>query len=162
MNQAYSSVPFTTASNAGRPKPGLRHTNIPPDGEEIHAPLVLVVDDEALVRWSVAETLAAAGYRVIEAATGHDARAALNDAGQPIVAILLDLQLPDDTGLDVLEEVRRVRRSCPVLVMTAYGSPEAVDRAMKLGALAIVPKPFDLDHLLEAVRRICPLRPPAR
>jgi len=162
MDPAYSSVPLATARNAGGREPGLRHTIIPPDAEEIHAPVVLIVDDEALVRWSVAETLAGAGYRVLEAGTGRDARAALNDPGQVIGAVLLDLKLPDDTGLEVLEEIRRVRRSCPVLVMTAYGSPEAVDRALKLGALAIVPKPFDLDHLLEAVRRICPPRPAVR
>ena len=156
MDSSHFSVPLTAAHGTGRREPAPSHAKNPPQDVEIHAPLVLVVDDEALVRWSVTQTLTGAGYRVLEAATGRAARAAVHDPQQPIEAILLDLKLPDDTGLDILEDIRRVRTRCPVLVMTAFGSQESVERALRLGALAIIAKPFDLDDLLQAVRRICP------
>jgi DNA-binding NtrC family response regulator len=156
MDSSYFSVPLTAAHGAGRRDPAPSHAKNPPDRVEIHAPLVLIVDDEALVRWSVAQTLTDAGYRVLEAANGREARSAVHDPHQPIEAVLLDLRLPDDTGLDILEDIRRVRTRCPVLVMTAFGSQESVERALRLGALAIIAKPFDLDELLQAVRRICP------
>jgi DNA-binding NtrC family response regulator len=115
------------------------------------------VDDEALVRWSLTETFAKAGYEVLEAGTSRAARAALHDPAHPISAIVLDLKLPDGQGLDVLEEARLTNQFCPVVVITAYGSTEAVDRAITLGAVAIIPKPFDLDQLLDVVKRACPL-----
>jgi len=162
MDPAYSSVPFTTAHGAEQPVAAPKDPNIPPETAEIPAPLILIVDDESLVRWSVAETLMGAGYHVLEAATGRDARSAIVDPRQPIAAVLLDLKLPDDNGLDILDEIRRVRRHCPVLVMTAYGAPEAIEHVLHVGAVGILPKPFDLDRLLDTVRRICPASPPPR
>jgi DNA-binding NtrC family response regulator len=162
MDPAYSSVPFTTTHGVEQPVAALKEPNIPPEAAEIPAPLILIVDDESLVRWSVAETLMGAGYHVLEAATGRDARSAIADPRQPIAAILLDLKLPDDNGLDILDEIRRVRRHCPVLVMTAYGAPEAIERILHVGAVGILPKPFDLDRLLDTVKRICPAAPPPR
>jgi DNA-binding NtrC family response regulator len=157
VNFTYSSVPIALA---GRSRgSGVRpfDEKIPARAAEIHPPRVLIVDDEPLVRWSLAETLSRAGYAVAEAGTSQAARAALHDAGTPVSAMVLDLKLPDGPGLDVLEEARRTNQFCPVVVITAYGSPEVVARALTLGAAAIVSKPFDLDHLLGIVQRICPL-----
>lgn len=157
MNPAYSSAPPTALVLRTPPAAAVLGEKIPARSAKIHAPRVLVVDDEALVRWSVAETFGKAGYDVIEAGTGQAARAALHDAARPISAIVLDLKLPDGPGLDVLEEARLANQFCPVVVITAYGSSDAVDRAVTLGAVAIIPKPFDLDQLLDVLRRVCPL-----
>ena len=68
---------------------------------------VLVVDDEALMRWSVAETLAKRGHTVIEAVDGATAKQALTDGADAPDVILLDYRLPDSTGLALLPTLRR-------------------------------------------------------
>lgn len=115
------------------------------------------MDDEALLRWSLAETFSSAGYEVLEAASTRSALLALTDADHPIDAALLDLKLPDGDGLDLLQQARRKGVTCPVLIMTAYGSAEALQRAQNLAATGVISKPFDLDHVLVEVKRICPL-----
>lgn len=157
MTSAYSNAPRVTLAERTPPAVSLAGEKIPARAAKIHAPRVLVVDDEALVRWSLAETFGRAGYEVVEAGTSRAARAALHDSARPIAAMVLDLKLPDGPGLDVLEEARLANQFCPVVVITAYGSSDAVDRALILGAVAIIQKPFDLDQLLDLVRRVCPL-----
>jgi len=119
-------------------------------------PRVLIVDDEALLRWSLAEMLSAAGYEVIEARDGREARRAFADASRPIDAMLLDLKLPDATGLQLLEEARRRCLACPIVIMTAYGTSDTVDAALASGAHRVVSKPFDLDDMLRLMRQLCP------
>jgi DNA-binding NtrC family response regulator len=120
------------------------------------APRVLVVDDESLLRWSLAEMLAAAGYDVIEARDGSEARRALND-GTPVDAIVLDLKLPDTTGLSLIDEIQRRGLRCPMVLMTAYGTADTVERALTAGVTRVVSKPFDLDDMVRFVRQVCPL-----
>jgi two-component system, NtrC family, response regulator AtoC len=122
-------------------------------------PRVLVVDDEGLLRWSVAEMLADAGYQVIEARNGRDARTALADDEHPIDVMLVDLQLPDVDGLQLVREARRGCLTCPILVMTAYGSADTLEAVIAAGAHGLIAKPFDLDDMLRAVRQVCPTSP---
>jgi DNA-binding NtrC family response regulator len=119
-------------------------------------PRVLVVDDEGLLRWSVAEMLADGGYQVLEARNGRDARVAIADAEHPIDVMLVDLKLPDADGLRLVREARRRSLTCPILVMTAYGSADTLDAAVAAGAHGVIAKPFDLDDLLRMVRQVCP------
>ena len=157
LKLAYSSAPSPTVAAQTLPALWASGEKIPAQAAKIHAPRVLVVDDEALVRWSLAETFGKAGYDVVEAGTSRAARGVLQDPANRIAAIVLDLKLPDGAGLDVLEEARLSNQFCPVIVITAYGSSDAVDRALTLGAVAIIPKPFDLNQLLDVLKRICPL-----
>lgn len=120
-------------------------------------PRILVVDDEALLRWSIVEMLSDAGYTVVDAGTGREARLAMADDGLPINGIVVDLKLPDTTGIELLRDARRRGLTCPAILMTAFGSPEAVEQAMAAGARQVVAKPFDLADLLALVRQICPV-----
>jgi len=112
------------------------------------APLrVLVVEDEALIRWSIAETLAGHGHSVVEAASAATAVEALDTEPAPIDVVLLDLRLPDSSDLDLLARIRRRHPESVVVMMTAYGSPELARHALELGAYRVVDKPFDMNAL---------------
>ena len=119
-------------------------------------PRVLVVDDEGLLRWSLAETLVDAGYQVVQAPNGSEARAAMADEGHPIDAMLVDLKLPDTDGLQLVREARSRCLTCPIIVMTAYGSADTLESAMAAGAHGVIAKPFDLHDMLRLVRQLCP------
>jgi two-component system response regulator AtoC len=112
---------------------------------------ILVVDDERLVRWSVAETLTARGYEVVEAADARSAMQAFGD-GDTTDLVLLDLRLPDAADLRVLACIRHKAPEIPVILMTAFATREIVEEATSLGA-SVVTKPFDLDDLATAVGR---------
>jgi DNA-binding NtrC family response regulator len=112
-------------------------------------PVILVVDDESLIRWSLHEKLTAAGYAVLEAETGPEA---LDIASRETVSlVVLDLSLPGLNGLTVLENVKKHRPSCPVILMTAYDSPGSAERAAALGAAHFMTKPFDFDRMVRLV-----------
>ena len=112
-------------------------------------PVILVVDDESLIRWSLREKLAAAGYAVLEAETGLDALDVVSR--EAVSLVLLDLSLPGLNGLGVLERVKKDHPDCPVILMTAYDSPGSAERAAALGAAHFVTKPFDFDRMVRLV-----------
>jgi two-component system, NtrC family, response regulator AtoC len=122
-----------------------------PDIAKKSAPCVLVVDDERLLRWSIAETLSAQGYDIIEAA---DARSAMQEFGDGDRAdlVLLDLRLPDVSDLRLLARIRQKGPHVPVILMTAFPTREIVEEAGALGAAVLI-KPFDLDALVAGVER---------
>jgi len=109
------------------------------------APLrVLVVDDEPLMCWSLAETLAERGDIVTEAESGAAAVRALAGAREPIDVVLLDYNLPDVRDLSLLATVRRLSPSSRVILMSAYATPELAEHALALGAVRVVNKPIDM------------------
>ena len=120
---------------------------------------VLVVDDELLIRWSVAETLAAAGYSVRQAADRESALRALSEQPQLPDVILLDYRLPDSNDLGLLATIRRRAPHSQVILMTAFGTPEVTQNAMDLGAFRVVSKPFDVDDLAALVLQAHDSRP---
>jgi len=108
---------------------------------------VLVVEDEALIRWSIAETLAHEGHTVMEAANAASAVKAMEEADEEIDVVLLDYRLPDSNDLALLANVRRLQPRSAVVMMTAYGTPEVTEGALALGAYRVVGKPFDMRAL---------------
>lgn len=119
--------------------------------EKIPSPLVLVVDDEALIRWSLSEALAECGHTVRLAGSAAEARAVVTSLdGEPLV-VLLDLRLPDMADLSLLRELRSRRPDAPVIMMTAHGTPEDGRQATALGASAFVAKPFDVAEMVRMV-----------
>jgi len=110
---------------------------------------VLVVDDEPLIRWSVAETLSDRGYDVVETGDASGARRAVG--GDPFDVVLLDYRLPDSDDLALLKTIRVEAPGTPVIMMTAFGQPEVVHGALALGVYSIVNKPFELQALASLV-----------
>lgn len=111
---------------------------------------VIVVDDETLLRWALEQRLARDGHTVTEAADGAAALRALATVGPPTV-VVLDVKLPDMTGLAVLEEIRRRRPDAAVVMMTAYWASDALEHARRLGVRDLLAKPLDLDHVAAVV-----------
>jgi two-component system NtrC family response regulator len=123
---------------------------------------VLIVEDETLIRWSIAETLAQEGHSVVEAGDARTAVRALTDASEPIDVVLLDYRLPDSNDLGLLASVRRLQPESAVVIMTAYGTPEVTRGALELGAFGVVNKPFDIHGLQSLVQEAYKARPSAR
>lgn len=117
---------------------------------------VLVVDDEPLIRWSVAETLGGLGLDVDEAC---DAAAALRLVTAPNAVfdvIVMDLRLPDMKDLSLLATIRQLLPDASIVLMTAFGTDEIVERAIGLGACSVLNKPFELGKLIDAVYGVTP------
>ena len=118
---------------------------------EIVPRTVLVVDDEALIRWSLSEGLTDAGWTVRQAATGADARSAVRALdGQPFV-IVLDLRLPDVSDLSLMRDLRAARPDVPMIVMTAHGTNDDAAQALAAGVYSFVGKPFDVVEIVALV-----------
>jgi DNA-binding NtrC family response regulator len=113
-------------------------------------PTILVVDDEALIRWSLSERLKSEGYEVLEAETGADA---LEKLPEGIDLVLLDYKLPDTDGVSVLRKIKEFDQDILVILLTAYASVETAVEAMKLGAYHFANKPFNLDEVVATVER---------
>ena len=111
---------------------------------------VLVVDDEALIRWSLTERLKAEGYDVLEADTGQ---AALEQLAEGVDLVLLDYRLPDTDGVTILRKIKELDPDILVILLTAYASVETAVEAMKLGAYHFANKPFNLDEVAAMVER---------
>jgi two-component system response regulator HydG len=114
-------------------------------------PRILVVDDDAALRFTLRSTLEDAGYAVDEAADGVLALEKI-DAGGGYHLVLSDLRMPNLDGLSLLERVRQ-RGGPRVILITAHGSERAAVEAMKRGAYDYFRKPFEPDELLAVVER---------
>jgi DNA-binding NtrC family response regulator len=112
---------------------------------------VLVVDDEQTARSFVGGALGDAGYEAIEAGDLAQARQAIATGAADIV--LLDVVLPDGSGLSLLQQIARENPSPPVILITAFGEVDIAVQAMKQGALDFLQKPLDLEQLIGAVQR---------
>jgi len=114
------------------------------------SPTILVVDDEALIRWSLVERLTAEHYRVTEAATGREA---LERLKEPVDLVLLDFKLPDTDGLTLLKQIKQDDADTLVILLTAYASVETAVEVMKQGAYHYANKPFNLDEISLLVQK---------
>jgi DNA-binding NtrC family response regulator len=112
---------------------------------------VLVIDDDASLRFTLEAVLSDAGLVVEACDGGATGLAAFEVRGADVV--LTDLAMPDVDGMQVLARMRASDPSVPVLMLTAHGSERAAVAAMKSGAFDYIPKPFDPDELVLAVRR---------
>lgn len=125
------------------------------------SPLVLVVDDEPLVRSAVDSLLRSVGYRVKCFATAGDLCqdvASLNQAD----CLILDVRLPFTSGLDFQQKLADMGSGVPIVFVTGHGDIPMSVRAMKAGATDFLPKPFRDQDILDAVAAACEARAAAR
>jgi len=106
---------------------------------------LLFVDDDAAFRRILSGELARQQFAVATAGSGTEALGMLDEAAPDVV--LLDLQLPDMSGLDVLREIRARRPACDVIMLTGHGTIDTAIEAIRLGAFDYLAKPCPLDEL---------------
>lgn len=109
---------------------------------------ILIIDDEALVRNFLAETLRRKNFDIITAENGQKALALIKE--MTFDMIITDMKMPDLTGIDILRKVKELSPSTIVVIITAFGSIENAVEAMRLGAFNYLIKPFSPDAI-EAV-----------
>jgi two-component system nitrogen regulation response regulator GlnG len=110
---------------------------------------VLIVDDEQSVRYSFKKLLGTSNYELIEASNAETALATFNREKPNLV--ILDIEMPEKDGIQVLKELKEISPSTPVIIITAYGSGDRVIKAMKYGAYEYVEKPFDIPRLISII-----------
>jgi len=108
---------------------------------------IVLVEDEEPLRKIIARNLQARGYQVVEAASGEAALAAI--CAQPPALLLLDINLPDRSGWDVLRDLQRRGIAVPTIVVSAVRASPG--RLAEFRPLAYLPKPFPLEVLLRLV-----------
>jgi two-component system, response regulator, stage 0 sporulation protein F len=130
------------AELVNEPVPRLRH--------------VLVAEDHLEMRWLLVSLLQSEGHQVVEASDGLKALAALlRRPGKPEIDLLVtDLRMPGCSGLDLLAFVRLERPEMPVVLITAFGDSATHLDARRLGAAAVLDKPFDLHAFRDVVRAL--------
>ena len=111
---------------------------------------IMIVDDERLVRWSLRQKCEEWGYQVIEADSGGPALKLAQRESPDLV--LLDVRMPDLTGIEVLDELKKNGDARAVIMITADPQLDDVKAALKLGAYDFVGKPVDFDELQVAIR----------
>ena len=113
---------------------------------------ILLVEDDAMLGAAVQRALARSGHAVDWVRDGGAAEVAL--AGEPYDAVLLDLGLPDKSGLEVLRDLRRRGRDVPVVILTAQDAVPDRVAGLDAGADDYLVKPFDLDELAARIRAV--------
>jgi len=112
---------------------------------------ILLVEDEPIVQENNKKILERRGYSIRQAYTLAEARAHINK--EKPCAIVLDIQLPDGSGLDLLHELRKTS-SIPVLLLTAMGTPQDIIQGLELGGDDYLPKPYELSIFLLRVQAL--------
>ncbi len=111
---------------------------------------ILIVDDEAGIRRSLAGLLSDEDFEPVEAADGEKGLAILREGG--IALVLLDIAMPGRDGIEILEEIRQAWPNLPALMMSGHGNIETAVRATQLGAFDFIEKPLSFEKLLLTIR----------
>lgn len=112
--------------------------------------MVLVIDDEKTIRWSLGEALKESGYEVADASDSAYGLKIFAEKSPDLV--LLDLKLADESGIDILKQIKSMDTGVPVIMMTAYGEVETAVEAMRSGAYDFILKPFALEKLKVTIK----------
>ena len=125
--------------------------------------IVLIVDDDPIQRRLLDAQVARMGLRPMHCDGGRAALAALGGrSGPQIAAVVLDLMMPDKSGMEVMAEMRRSRFDVPIVVQTAKGSIDTVVEAMRAGAFDFIVKPVSPDRLRDTITNAVRMHAAAR
>ena len=112
---------------------------------------VWIIDDDRSIRWVFEKALARENIAFKTFASAQEALVAL-DTETPQV-VVSDIRMPGESGLELLQQAKALHPNLPVIIMTAYSDLESAVSAFQGGAYEYLPKPFDVDHAVELIRR---------
>jgi DNA-binding NtrC family response regulator len=115
--------------------------------------IILIIDDDQHMRKACLRVLTKAGWTAVCAETGDEGVRVIQNAAEPIAAILLDQLMPGMSGMDVLAEVQAMNPTIPVIIMTGSATDESIIELKKKGAFTCLPKPFTPGQLREVIRQ---------
>src|SRR5262245_6221442 len=119
---------------------------------------ILIVDEEPQVADVLSRSLARQGHRTSVVHSGQEAIERVRHTTPD--AMFLDVSMPGMNGLDVMAEVKRIKPSLAIVVITGHASPEEIDRVRVLGAVDVIQKPSALTHYHRAIERLTPADTP--
>src|SRR6516165_7775976 len=122
----------------------------------IPQPTVLLVEDDDQVLDAMTRMLVRAGYLVLTAASGHDAIGMLRTPLQPINVVVLDVNLPDVSGIDLCARIRELHPAMPVVVCTGINDPAELAELLEMGVSRCFQKPVPMADLLASVEAALP------
>ena len=112
---------------------------------------VWIIDDDKSIRWVIEKALTREGIAHQSFAAAQDALDALSRG--PPQLVISDIRMPGATGLDFMQQLKVKFPATPIIIMTAYSDLESAVAAFQGGAFEYLPKPFDIDHAVELIRR---------
>jgi DNA-binding response OmpR family regulator len=121
-----------------------------------HQPTILVVEDDEISRDGMAMILVREGYLVLTAPSGHDALATLRTPLSPIDVVVLDIHLPDVSGIDLCARIREQHPYLPVVVCTGEADAAEGAQLLSMGVTRYFRKPIGVDELLATVEAALP------
>lgn len=114
---------------------------------------ILVIDDQKDTGWIMSHIFRDHGDKVIVARSGREGLRKLNQRKE-LDLVFLDIKLPDLSGLDVLDEIKGTRPKVKVIVITAFGSPEARQEALSRGASRFLDKPIQIEEMIRLTEEV--------
>ncbi|MFL5320287.1 MAG: ATP-binding protein, partial [Myxococcaceae bacterium] len=116
--------------------------------------LILLAEDEPLLREAVSEGLCELGYRVVSASNGTEAVMLFERHSSELSGVILDMVMPRMGGQDAYVQMRKINAKIPVLLTTGYAKNEEAQQILDLGVGGFLPKPYDVAMLSEALSRL--------
>jgi two-component system response regulator HydG len=107
---------------------------------------LLVVDDDQRMTRTLSDILSLSGHTVVETHSGEQALARIND--QEFDCVLTDVRMPGMNGVEFHRQMRQTHPGLPVILMTAYAADEVIRQGLEEGAVGVLDKPLDINHLL--------------
>ncbi|PXF64009.1 response regulator [Kangiella spongicola] len=120
---------------------------------------VLVVDDDSSIRWVLARALNNAQFKVISCDSGQEALSIISEQKPQLV--ITDIQMSGMSGLELLETINQKWPELPVIMITAYADTDLGSKTHELGAFDYLPKPFDINHVINLCQRAINSHKPA-
>src|SRR4051812_22759978 len=112
---------------------------------------VWIIDDDRSIRWVFEKALTRENIAFKTFSSAREALAALEDETPQVV--VSDIRMPGESGLELLQKAKERHGNLPVIIMTAYSDLESAVTAFQGGAYEYLPKPFDVDHAVDLIRR---------
>ena len=116
---------------------------------------IWVIDDDQSIRWVLEKTLKQAGMQVTTFESADEALELVRNNAIPPDAIISDIRMPGSDGFSLLNQLKDVYTNTPVLIMTAFSDLDSTVAAFEHGAFEYIPKPFDVDNVIDQVKRAC-------